>query len=32
MIEGAGRLDKITVKGDEAQIETIQDGFTEPVR
>jgi hypothetical protein len=31
MIEGAGRLDKITVKGDEAQIETIQDGFTEPV-
>jgi sugar lactone lactonase YvrE len=31
MIEGAGRLDKITVKGDEAQIETIQEGFVEPV-
>jgi sugar lactone lactonase YvrE len=28
---GAGRLDKVTVKGDEAQIETIQDGFIEPV-
>jgi hypothetical protein len=31
MIEGAGRLDKVTVKGDEAQIETIKDGLTEPV-
>jgi sugar lactone lactonase YvrE len=31
MIEGAGRLDRITVKGDEAQVETIQDGFAEPV-
>jgi hypothetical protein len=31
LIEGAGRLDKITVKGDEAQVETIQDGFAEPV-
>jgi hypothetical protein len=31
LIEGAGRLDKVTVKGDEAQIETIQDGFAEPV-
>jgi hypothetical protein len=31
MIEGAGRLDKITVKGNEAQVETIKDGFTEPV-
>jgi sugar lactone lactonase YvrE len=31
MIEGAGRLVKVTVKGDEATIETIQDGFTEPV-
>jgi hypothetical protein len=31
LIEGAGRLDKVTVKGDEAQIETIQDGFSEPV-
>ena len=29
--EGAGRLDKVTVKGDEAQIETIQDGLAEPV-
>ena len=31
VIEGAGRLDKVTVKGDEAQIETIQEGLTEPV-
>jgi hypothetical protein len=31
LIEGAGRLDKVTGKGDDAQIETIQDGFTEPV-
>ena len=31
LIEGAGRLDKVTIKGDEAQIETIKDGFTEPV-
>jgi streptogramin lyase len=31
LIEGAGRLDKITVKGDTAEIETIQDGLTEPV-
>jgi sugar lactone lactonase YvrE len=31
LIEGAGRLNKVTVKGDEAQIETIRDGFTEPV-
>ena len=31
LIEGAGRLDKVTVKGDGAQIETIQDGFAEPV-
>jgi hypothetical protein len=31
LIEGAGRLDKITIKGDEAQIETVQDGFAEPV-
>jgi hypothetical protein len=31
VIEGAGRLDKVTVKGDEAQIEVIQDGLTEPV-
>ena len=31
LIEGAGRLDKVTVKGDEAQVETIKDGFAEPV-
>jgi hypothetical protein len=31
VIEGAGKLDKVTVKGDEAQIETIQDGLSEPV-
>jgi sugar lactone lactonase YvrE len=31
LIEGAGRLNKVTVKGDEAEIETIQDGFIEPV-
>ena len=31
LIEGAGRLDKVTVKGDEAQIETIKDGLSEPV-
>ena len=31
LIEGAGRLNKVTVKGDEAAIETIKDGFAEPV-
>jgi sugar lactone lactonase YvrE len=31
LIEGNGKLDRITIKGDEAQIETIKDGFTEPV-
>ena len=31
VIEGAGRLDKVTVNGDEAQIETIKDGLAEPV-
>jgi sugar lactone lactonase YvrE len=31
IIEGAGRLDKVTVKGDEAQIDVIQDGLSEPV-
>jgi len=31
LIEGAGRLDKVTVKGDEAQVETIKDGLAEPV-
>jgi hypothetical protein len=31
LIEGAGRLDKVTVKGDEATVETIKDGLAEPV-
>ena len=31
LIEGAGKLDKVTIKGDEAQVETIQDGLSEPV-
>ena len=31
VIEGAGRLDKVTVKGDEARIETIKEGLAEPV-
>lgn len=31
LIEGAGRLDKVTVSGDEARIEVIKDGLTEPV-
>ena len=31
LIEGNGKLDKVTVKGDAAEIETIKDGFTEPV-
>lgn len=31
LIEGAGRLDRVTIKGDVALIETIQDGFVEPV-
>jgi hypothetical protein len=31
LIEGNGKLDKVTIKDDEAQVETIQDGFTEPV-
>jgi hypothetical protein len=31
MIEGNGKLDKVTVKGDAAEIETIKDGFAEPV-
>jgi hypothetical protein len=31
VIEGAGRLDKVTVKGDEAQVETIKEGLAEPV-
>jgi sugar lactone lactonase YvrE len=31
VIEGAGRLDKVTVKGDEAQVDTVKDGLAEPV-
>ena len=31
LIEGNGKLDKVTIKGDEAEIETVKDGFTEPV-
>ena len=31
MIEGNGKLDKVTVKGDDATIETIKDAFDEPV-
>jgi sugar lactone lactonase YvrE len=31
LIEGNGKLDRVTVRGDEAQIETIQDGLSEPV-
>jgi hypothetical protein len=29
LIEGNGKLDKVTVKGDAAEIATIKDGFTE---
>src|SRR5450755_595355 len=31
LIEGNGKLDKVTIKGSEAQIDTIKDGFAEPV-
>jgi len=31
VIEGAGRLDKVTVKDDAAEIETIKEGLAEPV-
>lgn len=31
LIEGTGRLDRVTVKGDEAEIDTVKDGFAEPV-
>jgi hypothetical protein len=31
LIEGNGKLDKVTVKGDEAAIDTIKDGLAEPV-
>jgi streptogramin lyase len=31
LIEGAGRLDRITINGDEAKVEVIKDGLAEPV-
>jgi len=31
LIEGNGKLDKVTIRGDAAEIETIKDGLTEPV-
>jgi streptogramin lyase len=31
LIEGAGRLDKVVVSGDEARVELIKDGLAEPV-
>jgi len=31
LIEGNGKLDKVTIKGDEAEVETIVDGLSEPV-
>jgi sugar lactone lactonase YvrE len=31
LIEGNGKLDKVTIKDDTAEIETIKDGFSEPV-
>jgi sugar lactone lactonase YvrE len=31
LIEGNGKLDRVAVKGKEAEIETIKDGFAEPV-
>jgi hypothetical protein len=31
LIEGNGKLDKVTIKGDAAEIVTIKDGFAEPV-
>jgi hypothetical protein len=31
LIDGNGELDKVTIKGDAAEIETIKDGFVEPV-
>jgi hypothetical protein len=31
LIEGNGKLDKVTINGDAAGIETIKDGFAEPV-
>jgi sugar lactone lactonase YvrE len=31
MIEGAGRLDRVTIKGDEAEIDVLKDGLNVPV-
>jgi hypothetical protein len=31
LIEGNGKLDKVSVKGDDATIETVKDGLAEPV-
>ncbi|WGR90983.1 hypothetical protein MTX26_10045 [Bradyrhizobium sp. ISRA443] len=31
LIEGNGKLDKVTINGDQAEIDTIKDGFTGPV-
>jgi sugar lactone lactonase YvrE len=31
LVEGAGNLDRVTIRGDDAEIETIQTGFAEPV-
>jgi sugar lactone lactonase YvrE len=31
LIEGAGRLDKVTISGDDAKVEVIKDGLAEPV-
>ena len=31
LIEGAGRLDKVTVTGDEAKVDVIKEGLAEPV-
>jgi hypothetical protein len=31
LVEGAGRLDKVTVTGDEARVDVIKDGLAEPV-
>lgn len=31
LIEGNGKLDRITIKGNEAQVDTLQEGLSEPV-
>ena len=30
MIEGAGRLDEVTINGDKADVKTLREGFTGP--